>query len=127
MFYINPGVTNGWLRFARNDSRVMGEQPVVIAEGWIERGQPRHTETSTISAARCPVRAVYFETLTVIVAQVFGIVLCRSSPSCKASLCLPGVSCMSISDLPSPKWTHDGVPLTMVLPDARQLSSTPTW
>ena len=35
-----------------------------------------------------------------------GMVLCRSSPSCSASLCLPGVSWVSNSDLPSPKWTH---------------------
>src|SRR5438876_3594507 len=55
----------------------------------------------------------YF-TVTVIIWHVPAMVLCRSSPSWSASLWRPGVSCMSISDLPSPKCTHDGVPLTMV-------------
>src|SRR5947208_3082278 len=37
-------------------------------------------------------RNVYYLTLTVITEQVPGNVLCRSSPSCRASLCFPGVS-----------------------------------
>src|SRR6185436_20180372 len=54
--------------------------------------------------------------VTVIVLHVPGMVLCRSSPSCSDSLCLPGLNCVSNSDSPFPKWTQDGVPLTMVLP-----------
>src|SRR6185295_18520521 len=73
---------------------------------------------------RCELRKrirtrVYF-TVTVIIWQAPGSVLCRSSPSWSARRCLPGVSCISISSLPSPKWTHDGVPLTMFLPAGRQ-------
>ena len=66
-------------------------------------------------------------TLTAIEEQSPFTVLCRSSPSCSASLCLPGVSCMSIFESPLPKWIHDGVPLTMVCPAFRHPVSTPTW
>ncbi len=38
--------------------------------------------------------------------QAPGIVLCRSSPSCSASLCFPGVSWVSNSDSPLPKCTQ---------------------
>src|SRR5262245_25401211 len=62
---------------------------------------------------------VYF-TVTVITWQVPGIVTCRSSPSWSASLCRPGVSCVSKTSLPSPKWTQEGVPFTIALPLARQ-------
>ena len=44
-----------------------------------------------------------------------------------ASACAcPGGSCMSISVLPVPKWTHEGVPFTIVVPGGRQSCSTPT-
>src|SRR5262249_51290271 len=64
-------------------------------------------------------------TFIVISWQVPGSVLWRSSPICRASLCLPGVSCMSISDLPSPKWTQAGVPLRIPILGEGQLVSTP--
>ena len=38
---------------------------------------------------------------------------------------LPGVSCVSNSDLPSPKCTQDGVPFTMVWPDWQTLLIDP--
>src|SRR6478672_9011844 len=70
---------------------------------------------AALACATC----AYF-TFTVITVQVFGSVLCRSSPSCSASLCLPGVNCESNTSLPSPKCTQDGVPFTMVWPGGRQ-------
>ena len=39
-----------------------------------------------------PYNAEFLDTFTVITWQAPGIVLCRSSPSWSASLCLPGVS-----------------------------------
>ena len=38
------------------------------------------------------IKSFYGLTFTVIIMQVLGIVLCKSSPSCRASLCLPGVN-----------------------------------
>src|SRR5581483_1167328 len=70
---------------------------------------------------------VYCLTLTVITLHAPGSVLWRSSPSCSASLCLPGDNWLSNTSLPSPKWTHDGVPFTMFLPAGRQSWSMPTW
>src|SRR5205814_3044461 len=67
----------------------------------------------------------YCVTLTLMVVQRPSIVLCWSSPSCSVSLCCPGGSCISISDLPSPKCTH-GEAFWMTVPAGRQSVSTPT-
>src|SRR5262245_21016492 len=69
---------------------------------------------------RLCIRFPRYFTLTVMTWHAPGSVLWRSSPSWTASLCLPGVSWLSNTSLPSPKCTHDGVPLTIVLPGARQ-------
>src|SRR5712691_8882912 len=95
-------------------ARIYGRAMKLIRVERLQTNTVVYKSGAEAGAGARPLTAARYFTFTVITEQAPGIVSCRSSPSCRASLCLPGVSWESNTSLPSPKCTHDGVPLTIV-------------